>query len=249
MRQGLPRIPKDRIAVLIGSKGSTAKALRQASGAKEFHIDSESGDVEVVWGEPGSYDPIKAMKFPDVIKAIGRGMTPKAAIRLLDDNHFFEMVDLKDFVGKRSQQQRRIRARIIGSQGKIRRLIENLTDVEITIYKSTVVLVGDSDGLGLARQAVEMIAGGSEHGSVLSFLERSRKRMKIDNRSLDYIETRTDGEDSRIDGFDGLVPGLADISERRDRRLRASQIDPDDDDAVEAMMEMAEDESVTWEEE
>ena len=248
MRQGLPRIPKDRIAVLIGSKGSTAKALRQASGAKEFHIDSESGDVEVVWGEPGSYDPIKAMKFPDVIKAIGGGMTPKAAIRLLDDDHFFEMVDLKDFVGKRSQQQRRIRARIIGSQGKIRRLIENLTDVEITIYKSTVVLVGDSDGLGLARQAVEMIAGGSEHGSVLSFLERSRKRMKIDNRSLEYIETRKE-EDSRTDGFDGLVPGLADISERRGRRLRASQIDPDDDDAVETMMEMAEDESVTWEEE
>jgi ribosomal RNA assembly protein len=248
MRQGLPRIPKDRIAVLIGSKGSTAKALRQASGAKEFHIDSESGDVEVVWGEPGSYDPIKAMKFPDVIKAIGRGMTPKAAIRLLDDDHFFEMVDLKDFVGKRSQQQRRIRARIIGSQGKIRRLIENLTDVEITIYKSTVVLVGDSDGLGLARQAVEMIAGGSEHGSVLSFLERSRKRMKIDNRSLEYIETRKE-EDSRTEGFDGLVPGLADISERRGRRLRASQIDPDDDDAVETMMEMAEDESVTWEEE
>jgi ribosomal RNA assembly protein len=248
MRQGLPRIPKDRIAVLIGSKGSTAKALRQASGAKEFHIDSESGDVEVVWGEPGSYDPIKAMKFPDVIKAIGRGMTPKAAIRLLDDDHFFEMVDLKDFVGKRSQQQRRIRARIIGSQGKIRRLIENLTDVEITIYKSTVVLVGDSDGLGLARQAVEMIAGGSEHGSVLSFLERSRKRMKIDNRSLEYIETRKE-EDSRTEGFDGLVPGLADISERRGRRLRASQIDPDDDDAVETMMEMAEDESVNWEEE
>ena len=51
MRQGLPRIPKDRIAVLIGSKGTTAKSLRNASGAKEFHIDSETGDVEVVWGE------------------------------------------------------------------------------------------------------------------------------------------------------------------------------------------------------
>jgi ribosomal RNA assembly protein len=247
MRQGLPRIPKDRIAVLIGSKGATAKALREASGALEFHIDSESGDVEVVWGEPGSYDPIKAMKFPDVIKAIGRGMSPKAAIRLLEDDNFFEMVDLKDFVGKRSQQQRRIRARIIGSQGKIRRLIENLTDVEITIYKSTVVLVGDADGLALARQAVEMIAGGSEHGSVLSFLERSRKRMKFDNRSLEYIETRQDTV--RDDGFDGLVPGLARVSERKGRRLRASQVDPDDDDAIDEMMQMADDESITWEEE
>ena len=50
MRQGLPRIPMDRIAVLNGSKGVTAKALREASGSKEFHIDSEAGDVEVVWG-------------------------------------------------------------------------------------------------------------------------------------------------------------------------------------------------------
>ena len=248
MRQGLPRIPKDRIAVLIGSKGSTAKSLRNASGAKEFHIDSETGDVEVVWGEPGSYDPIKALKFPDVIKAIGRGMAPKAAIRLLEDENFFEMVDLKDFVGKRSHQQRRIRARIIGSQGKVRKLIENLTDVEITIYKSTVVLVGDAEGIGLARQAVEMLAGGSEHGTVLSFLERRRKRMKFDNRSLDYIETKEDNE-ALPDGFDGLVPGLADVSERRGRKLKASQVDPDDEEAVDDMMEMAEDEHVVWEEE
>ena len=71
--------------------------------------------------------------------------------------------------------------------------------------------------------------------------------MKVDNRSLEYIETRQD--ERKSDGFDGLVPGLADISERRGRRLRASQINPQDDEAVEAMMEMAEDESVTWEEE
>ena len=108
MRQGLPRVPKDRIAVLIGSKGVTAKSIRNASGCKELNIDSESGEVEAIWGEAGTYDPVKAMKLPDVIKAIGRGMAPKAAIRLLEDNHFFEMVDLRNFVGKRSNQQRRI---------------------------------------------------------------------------------------------------------------------------------------------
>ena len=104
MRQALPRVPKDRIAVLIGSKGVTAKSIRNASGCKDLIIDSETGDVEVTWGEAGSYDPIKAMKLPDVIKAIGRGMAPKAAIRLFDEQHFFEMVDLRDFVGKRSNQ-------------------------------------------------------------------------------------------------------------------------------------------------
>ena len=47
MRQALPRVPKDRIAVLIGAKGGTVKALAKAAGAEFIAIDSESGDVEV----------------------------------------------------------------------------------------------------------------------------------------------------------------------------------------------------------
>ena len=247
MRQGMPRVPKDRIAVLIGSKGVTAKSIRNASGCKELNIDSESGEVEAIWGEAGTYDPVKAMKLPDVIKAIGRGMAPKAAIRLLDDNHFFEMVDLRNFVGKRSNQQRRVRSRIIGSQGKVRKLIESLTDTEITIYKSTVVIIGEQEGLFAARQAIEMLAGGSEHGSVLGYLEKDRRRAKLSNRSLESIELRSDNPNSG--GFEALVPGLADISDRKSRKMKAAQVDPEDEEAVNVMMELSDDEEIIWEEE
>ena len=234
--------------MLIGAKGATAKSLRHAAGCKALDIDSNTGDVEVEWGEPGTYDPVKAMKFPDVIKAIGRGMAPKAAIRLLDDDHFFELVDIRSFVGKRSNQQRRIRGRIIGSQGKIRKLIEGLTDTQITIYNSTVVLVGEEDGLSAARQAIEMLAGGAEHGTVLNFLERDRRRNRLVNRSLDTIEIKDDPA-PQAGGFENLVPGLADVSNRRGRRMRAAQVDPSDDEAVDSMMDLAEDEQVDWEEE
>ena len=247
MRQSLPRVPQGRIAVLIGAKGVTAKSLHKAAGCKEFNIDSDTGDVEVIWGEPGSYDPVKAMKLPDVIKAIARGMAPKAAIRLLQDDHFFELVDLREFVGKRANQQRRIRARIIGSEGKIRKLIEGLTNTEITIYKSTVVLVGHEEGLAAARVAIEMIAGGAEHGTVLNFLEKDRRRSKLASRSLDSIEIRSD--EPSESGFEDLVPGLADLSERRNRRMRAAQIDPEDLEAVELVMELADDESIIYSEE
>ena len=74
MRQALPRVPKDRIAVLIGAKGVTAKSLRNSAGCKELNIDSVTGEVEVLWGEAGSYDPVKAMKLPNVIKAIGKNL-------------------------------------------------------------------------------------------------------------------------------------------------------------------------------
>jgi ribosomal RNA assembly protein len=248
MRQSLTRVPKDRIAVIIGAKGVTSKAIRNAAGCQKFIIDSTTGDIEVEWGEVGTYDPVKAMKLPDVVKAIGRGMAPEAAIRLLDDDHYFELVDLREYVGKRSNQQRRIRARIIGRQGKIRMLIEQLTRTQISIYNSTVVIVGEESGLLSARQAIEMLAGGSEHGSVIGFLERDRKQARLESRSLEVYEEREE-ERPNLGGFEDLVPGLSDVSERRNRRMRAAQVDPEDEEAVANMMQLAEDETIQWEEE
>ena len=68
MRQSLPRVPQDRIAVLIGAKGVTRRELETAAGCKSLQIDSTSGDIEVTWPEAGEYDPVKALKLPDVIK-------------------------------------------------------------------------------------------------------------------------------------------------------------------------------------
>ena len=89
--EGLARIPQERIAVLIGRKGATRKALEKATNSP-LHIDSNSGDVSVVWNE--EFDPITRMKFPDVIRAIGRGMNPERAIQLLNDDHHLMLYDL-----------------------------------------------------------------------------------------------------------------------------------------------------------
>tara|TARA_B100000683_G_scaffold100593_3_gene99467 strand:+ start:706 stop:1479 length:774 start_codon:yes stop_codon:yes gene_type:complete len=247
MRQSLPRVPKDRIAVLIGAKGATRRELEEAAGCKSLQIDSNTGEIEVTWPEAGEYDPVKALKLPDVIKAVGRGMAPNRAIQLLRDDWFFEMVELRDHVGKRSKQQRRIRARIIGSEGKIRKMIEHHTGTEISIYKSTVVLVGEGYGLASARQAIEMLAGGSEHGTVLKFLERERKKMRLEARAIDYIEEKATSTETS--DFSGLVPGLADVATRRNRRLKATQVDPENEEEVAEMMDLAEDEEVSWGEE
>ena len=247
MRQSLPRVPKDRIAVLIGAKGATRRELEEAAGCKGLQIDSNTGEIEVTWPEAGEYDPVKALKLPDVIKAVGRGMAPNRAIQLLRDDWFFEMVELREHVGKRSKQQRRIRARIIGSEGKIRKMIEHHTGTEISMYKSTVGLVGEGYGLASARQAIEMLAGGSEHGTVLKFLERERRKMRLDARAIDYIEEKPSS--SEPSDFSGLVPGLADVATRRNRRLKAAQVDPENEEEVTEMMVLADDEEVSWEEE
>ena len=57
-------------------------------------------------------------------------------------------------------------------------------------------------------------------------------------------------EKEELQEFDALVPGLSEVAERRaSRRLKAAQIDPDDEEDMAESLALAEDESITWEEE
>ena len=240
----LARIPQDRIAVLIGKGGETRKMLEKACGAT-LEIDSKSGEVMADWGEIGA-DPIVRMKMPDVIVAIGRGLAPKRAVQLIQDEVFLKMYDIREWVGRQPNQTRRMRSRLIGRNGRIRSLIEEISRCEMAIYGSTVLVIGDEDGLALAAPAIEGILSGSEHSTVLHGLEQDRKRQRIRSRRLESYEERSPDETST---FETLVPGLAEVRRRRERRHRDSQVDPDDEEQVSSMLDLAEDEEIIYEEE
>ena len=84
----LCRVPRDRIAVLIGKSGETRRLIGEAGGG-EISIDSQTGDVSIDWNDEP--DPVRRMKAPDVITAIGRGIAPSRAVQLLEDEVFFRL--------------------------------------------------------------------------------------------------------------------------------------------------------------
>lgn len=238
--ESITRIPQDRIAVLIGRKGATRTAIEEVSGAK-LHIDSKTGDVSVTW--EADIDPVMRMKFPDLIKAIARGMNPDRAIQLLQDEQHLILFDIREYVGKGANQQRRIRSRLIGRNGRIRELIEEHSGAEMVIYGSTIVIIGDEEALPLASQAVKRLLQGAEHSSVLKHLETERRRKRIASTRLESIEVH---ENER---FDALVPGLGAARRRRSRRYKDAQVDPDNENEVDEMMGLADDESISFGEE
>ncbi len=240
----LARIPQDRIAVLIGKGGETRRMLEEACGAT-LEIDSKNGEVMADWGE-GSVDPIVRMKMPDVIVAIGRGLAPKRAVQLIQDEIFLKMYDIREWVGKQPNQTRRMRSRLIGRNGRIRSLIEEISRCELAIYGSTVLVIGDEDGLALAAPAIEGILRGSEHSTILHGLEQDRKRQRLRSRRLESYEGHSTDESST---FETLVPGLAEARRRRERRFKDSQVDPEDEEEVSSILDLADDEEIVYEEE
>lgn len=169
------RIPEDRVGVLIGKKGRTRKRLEKIADVK-IKVSSD-GEVRVIGTE--ATDPLTFMKLIKVIKAIGRGFDPDTALKLLQDDYYLEIINLKDFLGRNAIVRQR--ARLIGTGGSARKRLEELTDTYIRIYGHTVAIIGDYEGISLAREAILRLAvDGSPHTVVFKHLEIVRRRRKTE---------------------------------------------------------------------
>src|SRR6266487_2057467 len=123
-------IPKDRVGVLVGS-GGTVKSTIEDKLFVDLKIDSPSGAVEI-GVKPDAPDPSGALQAKDIVLAIGRGFSPERAFRLFSEDNTLDIIDLHDFFGKNEAEIRRVDGRIIGREGKTRRILEELTG---TAYK------------------------------------------------------------------------------------------------------------------
>ncbi|OGS40841.1 MAG: RNA-processing protein [Euryarchaeota archaeon RBG_13_31_8] len=169
------RIPLDRIGVLIGQKGETKKDIEAISGIK-LKIDSVQGEVEI--DDHEAKDPLVSLKIENVIKAIGRGFSPQNAIKLVDDFADFFIFDLHDYVGKKESHLRRLKSRIIGKEGKTKRVLEELTGAKISIYGHTVAIISDLERMNILKKSIDMLLTGSKHATVYRFVEAQMKELR-----------------------------------------------------------------------
>jgi ribosomal RNA assembly protein len=186
-------IPQDRIGVLIGEGGATMRRIESEVEVR-LDIDSETGSVRI----ESVGDPITGLKGPDVVKAIGRGFDPDAALSLLDnDVRMFDLVDLSAATRNRNDLRRQ-KGRLIGEKGRTRQLMEELSGAEVVIYGSTLGIIGEPEQVDAVRSAAEMILDGAPHGAVYSFLERRHNAMKTQGLKYHEFTAGETGEASQL---------------------------------------------------
>jgi len=161
------KIPKDRIPILIGKKGSTKRLIQRKTNTR-IRIDSKEGDV-VIEGE----DSLDVYQTKRIIQSIARGINPEKALILFDEGSL-DIINIQDFSGKSKANQIRLKARVIGTKGKARALLERLTNTEIVIYGKTITIVGKPEDVMLAKSCVERLLQGAPHGNVYRWLEKQR---------------------------------------------------------------------------
>jgi len=168
------RVPAERIGVIVGRKGRVKKRVEELTRSKI--TVSEDGMVTISV-PPDPQGPVLVWKARDMIRAMARGFSPKNALSLIDDDMRLVAISLREFVGTSPSQIRRVAGRIIGENGRTRRVIEQTTETKLSVYGRTVSIIGADPGLEYATRAVNMLINGAPHSTVYHYLERMRREM------------------------------------------------------------------------
>ncbi len=158
----LVRIPEDRIAVLIGVRGETKKRIEQKTKTKIKVTDI----VEIQGDDEG------ALVAAEIVQAIGRGFSPPHAFLLLDEDNQLVALSLDE---QTEATRKRLFARVIGKDGKVRRNIETYTRTVISVYGKTASVIGRADRARIAFEALEAILNGRTIGLVYKQIEKQMR--------------------------------------------------------------------------
>lgn len=172
-------IPLERVGVLIGEKGSVKNEIEKRLGVT-LSIDSRDGSVMIDLAKPVSEggDPASLFKARDVVTAIGRGFSPERAFKLFEDGVFLSVIDISDYVGRSHNNLTRVKARLIGTGGKTRRIISENCHVDISIYGDTVAIIGEHRDVQAAEEAVLALVRGAPHGAVYRMVDEYARMRK-----------------------------------------------------------------------
>lgn len=173
------KIPMERIAVVIGHNGETKRDLEDKSGVY-LEIDSRIGEIAI--DDHNVDDPLRVLKLESIILAIGRGFSPEYAMKLLNDNTDLFIFDIHDYVSKKESQVRRLKSRIIGTEGKTKRVLEELTDSYISVYGHTVSIIADFVSMDIAKRAIDKLLSGSKHATVYRSVESNMRQLRLDGK-------------------------------------------------------------------
>lgn len=111
-----------------------------------------------------------------VFEAMNFGFSAKTAVMLKDGEMQFKLVRIKEVTRRKNLDI--VKARIIGTHGKTRRALENITNTEIMIRGNEIGVIGPAAEMDDTVTGIQSLVRGSKQSNVYKFLEKMNKKKK-----------------------------------------------------------------------
>ncbi len=157
-------IPENR-AKLLKSKDMLKEAAKRLG--CELSLD---GNELTIQG-----DALEEYNARTVMQAFARGFDLNTSCLLLGDDCYFESVDMKGLL-KKSERVKRIKARVIGREGKTKEYVQEVSGAHVCIYGDTVSFIGTLGQIKTARAAMDTLLEGGTHNKAYIMMQKEKKR-------------------------------------------------------------------------
>jgi ribosomal RNA assembly protein len=122
----------------------------------------------------------------EILEALASGFSFDIAILIKEEDFVFKKINLKNYVhGSRLEV---IKGRIIGKEGKAKKVIQNLSECFLCLCDNNVSIIGKAENVELASRAIESLIKGSKHANVFKLLEKSRVSLKEQEMLAEELE-------------------------------------------------------------
>lgn len=125
-------------------------------------------------------EPVNEYEAFQVLDALNFGFSLKDALTLTNENFVFRKLSIKDFTRRKDMED--VRSRVIGTEGKTKRTIENISGCAIVVNGNTIGIMGPAESIEEATTGLANLIRGSKQSNVYHFLEKmnATKKEKID---------------------------------------------------------------------
>ena len=121
-------------------------------------------------------EPLDEFEASRVFEAINLGFSVETALTILEEDIVFEKLNLKDYTRRKDLEI--VRGRLIGTHGKTKDTLEEITGSEIKVKDNYVGIIGHGESITNTITAVTNIIRGSKQANAYKFLERINTRKK-----------------------------------------------------------------------
>ncbi len=127
-------------------------------------------------------DAFQEYESSRVFWAIALGFSVKSALKLLGEDFVFRKIPIRNFTRRKNLKE--VRARLIGTEGKTRRTVEQVSGCDIIVDDKYVGLIGPAEEIETASTSIVNLIKGSKQSNVYHYLEQSNTRKKFRTKGI-----------------------------------------------------------------
>lgn len=125
----------------------------------------------------GAFEEFEALT---ILEAMNFGFSAKIALMLKDEDIIFRKLPIKNFTRRKDLET--VKARVIGTQGRTKRTIENLADCQVIVKGNEVGLICPAEEIDYVLTGMTNLIRGSKQANIYKFLERINAARKNKNK-------------------------------------------------------------------